>query len=56
MLINIFRDKSLGKNKKSITINLVFQSSSKTLEDKHVNSVIDEIIRVVSKKYSAILR
>ena len=54
--INIFRDKSLGKNKKSITINLVFQSSSKTLEDKDVNSVIDEIIRVVSKKYSAILR
>ncbi len=54
--LNIFRQKSLGKEKKSVAFNLVFQSSSKTLEDKDVNPVIDEIIRVVSKKYSAKLR
>ena len=54
--INIFRHSSLGDNKKSITINLVFQSSTKTLEDKDVNHVIDEIIRVISKEYGAKLR
>jgi len=54
--LNIFRQESLGKEKKSVAFNLVFQSSSKTLEDKDVNPVIDEIIRVVSKKYSAKLR
>ena len=54
--LNIFRQESLGKGKKSVSFNLIFQSSSKTLEDKDVNPVIDAIIRVVSKKYSAKLR
>ena len=40
----------------AVAINLKFQSSKKTLEDKDVNPVIDEIIRVISKKYSAKLR
>jgi len=54
--LNIFRDKSLGDNKKSITLNFHFQHTSKTLEDKDVNLVINEIIKVVSKNYSAKLR
>ena len=54
--VNIFRHKSLGENKKSVTINLIFQSLTKTLEDKDVNYVINEIIQVVSNKYSAKLR
>ena len=54
--VNIFRHESLGNKKKAVAFNLVFQSRSKTLEDKDVNPVIDEIIKVVSKKYSAILR
>jgi phenylalanyl-tRNA synthetase beta chain len=54
--LNIFRDKSLGDNKKSITLNFHFQHTSKTLEDKDVNLVINEIIKVVSKNYGAKLR
>ena len=54
--VNIFRHKSLGENKKSVTFNLIFQSLTKTLEDKDVNYVINEIIQVVSNKYSAKLR
>ena len=54
--VNIFRHKSLGENKKSVTINLIFQSLTKTLEDKDVNYVINEIIKVISSKYSAKLR
>jgi phenylalanyl-tRNA synthetase beta chain len=53
---NIFRNKSLGENKKSVTINFIFQSPTKTLEDKDVNFVINEIIKVISSKYSAKLR
>ncbi|MBC8346741.1 MAG: phenylalanine--tRNA ligase subunit beta [Candidatus Marinimicrobia bacterium] len=53
---NIFRDESVGENIKAVAINLQFQSNTKTLEDKDVNSVINEIIRVVSKKFSAKLR
>ena len=54
--VSIFRDSSIGENNKAVAINLKFQSSKKTLEDKDVNPVIDEIIRVISKKYSAKLR
>ncbi|MED5248302.1 MAG: hypothetical protein VX887_03160, partial [Candidatus Neomarinimicrobiota bacterium] len=53
---NIFRHESLGNNKKSVTFNFVFQHPSKTLEDKDVNLVINEIINVVSKNFSAKLR
>jgi phenylalanyl-tRNA synthetase beta chain len=54
--VSIFRDSSIGDNNKAVAINLIFQSSKKTLEDKDVNPVINEIIRVVSKKFSAKLR
>ena len=55
--INIFIDDSLGaKNMKSVTFKFLFQRSAKTLEDKDVNQVIDEIIDVAKKKFFAKLR
>ena len=54
--LNIFRDTSIGKSKKAITLNFHFQNASKTLEDNDVNLVINEIINVVSKNFSAKLR
>ena len=53
---NIFRHSSIGDLKKSVTINLEFQHPSKTLEDKDVNLIINEIINVVSKNFNAKLR
>ena len=49
-------DKSVGKGLKSVTYNITFQSSSKTLEDKSVNSIIDEIIHIAKKNFNAKLR
>jgi len=54
--VNIFRDSSLGENKKSIVYKLIFQDDSKTLEDKDVNSIIDDIISMVKVKFYAKLR
>ena len=55
--LNLFIDeKVLGKNKKSITFSIFFQHPSKTLEDKEVNSIIDEIINIADKQFSAKLR
>ena len=55
--VNIYTDKNaIGEDYKSVTFSLIFQHSSKTLEDKDVNLVIDEIIKVVSKDFSAKLR
>ena len=44
------------KSSKDVLFSLNFQSPKKTLEDNDVNSVITEIINVVSKKFNAKLR
>ena len=55
--VNVFVDvDSLGKDMKSVTFSLVFQDPSKTLEDKDVNPIIDEIIRVAENDFNAKLR
>ena len=55
--VNIFIDNSsIGKNMKSVTFSLTFQDPSKTLEDKDVNPIIEEIIRVVENNFNAKLR
>ncbi len=53
---NIFRHESIGENNKSIVYNLIFQDDTKTLEDKDVNSIIDEIISIIKVNYNAKLR
>ena len=44
------------KSSKDVLFSLTFQSPKKTLEDNDVNTVITEIINVVSKKFNAKLR
>jgi len=54
--VNLYRHDSLGNDKKSIVFKMIFQSESKTLEDREVNSIIDEIIEKVTLKFKAELR
>jgi len=55
--VNIYEDsKALGSGLKSITFNLEFQGDTKTLEDKDVTPVINEIIRVAESEFNAKLR
>jgi phenylalanyl-tRNA synthetase beta chain len=55
--VNIFTDPiSLGENYKSVTFSIKFQHKEKTLEDKDVNPIINEIINVAEKEFSAKLR
>ena len=55
--VNVFMDKkSIGKSMKSVTFSLTFQDPSKTLEDKDVNPIIEEIIRVAENNFNAKLR
>ena len=57
MPVNIFYDpKTFGKDNKSVTFSIVFQHRSKTLEDKDVNSIIDEIINIADQNFNAKLR
>ena len=55
--VEIFEDvESLGENKKSVVFEMVFQHKEKTLEDKDVNPIIDEIIDIAQKNFNAKLR
>ena len=55
--VNIFKDPDLiRKNLKSVTYSITFQHKSKTLKDKDVNLIIDEIISTSETKFNAILR
>jgi Phenylalanyl-tRNA synthetase beta subunit len=56
-VVEVFEnEENLGENKKSVTFKMLFQDSEKTLEDKDVNQMIDEIIDIVDKKFNAKLR
>ena len=46
----------IGEEFKSVTFSIVFQHSSKTLEDSDVNPIIDEIVNFAEKKFHAKLR
>jgi phenylalanyl-tRNA synthetase beta subunit len=48
--------KALGKIKKSVVFEMIFQHKEKTLEDKDVNHIIDEIIDIAQSKFNAKLR
>ena len=55
--INIFNNsKLIEKNYKSVTYALEFQHPSRTLEDRDVNLLIDEIISSTKTNFNAILR
>ena len=55
--INIFIDEdALGEDQKSVTFSIEFQHSSKTLEDKDVTPVINDIIRLAETDFLAKLR
>ena len=54
---NIFRDeKAVGKDRKSVTFSIEFQHHAKTLEDKDVNPIINDIISIVKIIFNAKLR
>ena len=53
---DIYEDKSLGENKKSIAYSLTFNSNDRTLEDKEVDTIFRKVIDDVCKKYDAELR
>lgn len=55
-LYDHFEGKKLGKDKKSLTFALSFQSSEKTLTDDEVNPVYEKIVRALRDKLGASLR
>ena len=55
-LFDIYRDKKLGENKKSVAYSLIFRDKNKTLSDEEINNVMDSVIIELEKSLGAELR
>ncbi len=55
-IFDIYRNSSLGENKKSIAFHIVLSSQDKTLTEEEVNSVINKVIKDCEYKFEAKLR
>lgn len=53
---DIFRGKEIGDNKKSIAFHIEFRSEDKTLVAEDIDEIMDKILKVLDKKFKAILR
>lgn len=55
-LTSVYYSRNLPANKKSITMNLIFQDKERTLTDDSISKIINAIIRSLYKRYNAVLR
>jgi phenylalanyl-tRNA synthetase beta chain len=55
-LFDLFEDKSLGKDKKSMAFKLIFYSTERTLTEEEVEKEFNRLIKAVTKKFNASLR
>lgn len=55
-IFDVFEGESLGKNKKSLAFRLSFVDKNKTLTINEVEPIIEKVLKVLDKKYSAKLR
>lgn len=55
-IFDVFEGESLGKNKKSLAFRLSFIDENKTLTINEVEPIIEKVLEVLEKKYTAKLR
>ncbi|SMN11449.1 Phenylalanyl-tRNA synthetase beta chain [uncultured Candidatus Thioglobus sp.] len=55
-LFDVYGGENIGADKKSVALNLVYQSLEGTLNDDEVNAKIDEILALMQDKFNATLR
>ena len=55
-LFDVYKDKSMSKDKKSYSISFIFNDSKKTLTDKHIDQVMKKIMNKFNKDLNAQIR
>ena len=55
-LFDIYQNEKIGKGKKSIAFSVTIQSDHKTLDNEEISKLSEQIINVIKKTFSAILR
>jgi len=58
--VNLFdvyeNEQAVGKGKKSCAVSFVFEDAAKTLQDKDVEKIMDQLIREYETKLGALIR
>lgn len=55
-VFDIYRNASLGENKKSVAFKFKLSDANKTLTDEEVSSVMNKVIKTLSYRFGAVLR
>ena len=55
-IFDIYKGRSIDKNKKSIAFNIIMQSSKRTLQDEEINKLSQNIIDSLTEKFDAEIR
>ncbi|SMM99170.1 Phenylalanyl-tRNA synthetase beta chain [uncultured Candidatus Thioglobus sp.] len=55
-LFDVYQGENIGADKKSVALNLVYQSLEGTLDDNEVNAKINEVLALMQDKFNATLR
>ncbi|MGD0583905.1 MAG: phenylalanine--tRNA ligase subunit beta [Bacteroidales bacterium] len=55
-LFDVYENEALGKNKKSYAVSFILQDELKTLTDKNIDKVMDNLIRIFEKELGAQIR
>ena len=55
-LFDVYKDKSMSKDKKSYAVSFIFNDSKKTLTDKHIDQVMKKIMNKFNKDLNAQIR
>jgi phenylalanyl-tRNA synthetase beta chain len=55
-LFDVYEDENIGKDRKSMALNLIYQSSDITLTDDQLNQQVNEVVAHLVSKFSAKLR
>lgn len=55
-IFDIYEGEHIDNDKKSVAFSLTFQDSTKTLEDTVIQSIMEDILKVVEKEHNATLR
>ena len=55
-VFDLFEDSKLGKNKKSLSLSVVFGSDDRTLQDDEVSSIFEQLVINLQKEINAEIR
>lgn len=55
-IFDVYRNESLGENKKSLAFNIILSDVNKTLTDEDINKVMKKVLKSLEYKFGAILR